>query len=65
MQSKDLQTEIASLKLQILNQERILDQAFSSNRELKETRKIYHELRLLKEKLTGISGLNYSNTSSD
>jgi hypothetical protein len=64
MQSNDLQTEITALKLQILNQERILDQAFSRNLELKETKKIYHELKLLKEKLTRISELYESNSSS-
>ena len=64
MQSKDLQTEITSLKLQILDQERTLDQAFARNLELKETKKIYHELKLLKEKLTRISELNESNSSS-
>ena len=57
MQSKDLQTEIATLKLQILDQERSLDQAFSRNLELKETKKIYHELKLSKEKLTRLSEL--------
>ena len=64
MQSKDLQTEIATLKLQVLDQERILDQAFSRNLELRETKKIYHELKLLKEKLTRISELHESNSSS-
>jgi hypothetical protein len=65
MQSKDLQTEIAALKLQILDQERSLDQAFSRNLELKETKKIYHELKLAKEKLTRLSDLFQSNSSSD
>ena len=57
MQSKDLQTEIATLKLQILDLERSLDQAFSRNLELKETKKIYHELKLAKEKLTRLTEL--------
>jgi len=39
MQSKDLQTEITLLKLQVLDQERILDQAFARNLELKEIKK--------------------------
>jgi hypothetical protein len=65
MQSKDLQTEIAALKLQILDQERSLDQAFSRNLELKETKKIYHELKLAKEKLTRLSDLFESNSSFD
>ena len=64
MQSKDLQTEIATLKLQVLDQERILDQAFSRNLELKETKKIYHVLKLLKEKLTRLSELYEPNSSS-
>ena len=64
MQSKDLQTEITSLKLQVLNQERILDQAFARNLELKETKKIYHELKLLIERLTKISELYESDSSS-
>jgi len=53
---------MATLKCQILEQERILDQAFSRNLELKETKKIYHELKLLKEKLTRLSELYESNT---
>ena len=64
MQSNDLLVEITALNLQVLNQERILDQAFSRNLELKETKKIYHELKLLKEKLTRISELYESNSSS-
>jgi hypothetical protein len=43
------------LKLQILDLERSLDQAFSRNLELKETKKIYHELKLAKEKLTRLT----------
>jgi len=65
MQSNDLLVEITALNLQVLNQERILDQAFSRNLELKETKKIYHELKLLKEKLTRISELYESKSSSD
>jgi hypothetical protein len=64
MQSNDLLAEITALNLQVLNQERILDQALSRNLELKETKKIYHELKLLKEKLTRISELYDSNSSS-
>jgi hypothetical protein len=64
MQSKDLQTEIAALKLQILDQERSLDQAFSRNLELKETKKIYHKLKLAREKLTWLSDLFESNSSA-
>jgi hypothetical protein len=64
MQSNDLLAEITALNLQVLNQERILDQAFSRNLELKETKKIYHELKLLKEKLTRISELYESNSPS-
>jgi hypothetical protein len=64
MQSNDLLAEITTLNLQVLNQERILDQAFSRNLELKETKKIYHELKLLKEKLTRISELYESNSPS-
>ena len=64
MQSNDLQMEISSLKLQVLEQERTLDQAFSRNLKLKETKKIYHELKLLKEKLTKISELYESNSSA-
>jgi hypothetical protein len=64
MQSNDLLAEITTLNLQVLNQERILDQAFSRNLELKKTKKIYHELKLLKEKLTRISELYESNSPS-
>ena len=64
MQSNDLLVEITALNLQVLNQERILDQAFSRNLELKETKKIYHELKLLKEKLTRISESYESDSSS-
>ena len=62
MQSNDLQTEINALKLKILDQEKILDQGFARNLELKETKKIYHELKLLKEKLTTLSELSESNS---
>ncbi len=55
MESNDLQTEISLLQLRIIDQERMLDQAFSRNVELKETKKIYHELKLLKEKLTRLT----------
>ena len=55
MQTKDLQQEITSLHLQILNQENRLDQALTKNVEIKETKKIYHELRVLKERLAEIN----------
>ena len=64
MESKDLQTEIATLKRQILDQERNLDNAFSRNLELKETKKMYHELKLLKGKRTRLSELYESNSPS-
>jgi len=64
MQSNDLQAEITALNLQIRDQERTLDQAFARNLELKETKKIYHELKLLKEKLTRLSELYESNSSA-
>jgi len=61
MQSQDLQEQIASLQLQVHDHENRLDQAFAKNLDLKETKKIYHELRLLKEKLSEISPLHTSN----
>ncbi len=64
MQSNDLKTEIIALKLKILDQERMLDQGFSKNLDLKETKKIFHELKLLKEKLTGLSELDKSNSGT-
>ena len=64
MQSSDLHTEMNALKLKILDQERILDQGFARNLELKETKKIYHELKLLKEKLAGLSELYKSNSTA-
>jgi hypothetical protein len=64
MQSNDLQTEMESLNLRILDQERILDQALARNLELRETKKIYHELKLLKEKMTRLSELFESSSPS-
>jgi len=61
MQTKDLQQQIASLQLQVLDYEKRLDQAFSQNLELKETKKIYHKLRLLKEQLAEIIEIQKSN----
>jgi len=61
MQSKDLQGKINLLQIQILDYENRLDQAFSQNADLRETKKIYHELRLLKEKLAEISQIYKSN----
>jgi hypothetical protein len=39
MQSKDLQQEITSLHLQVLNHENRLDKALTKNVEIKETKK--------------------------
>ena len=64
MPPNDLQAEITALNLQIRDQERTLDQAFARNLELKDTKKIYHELKLLKEKLTRLSELYESNSSA-
>ena len=64
MQSNDLLTEISLLQLRIMDQERTLDQAFARNLELKETKKIYHVLKLSKEKLTRLTELYESNSSS-
>ena len=58
MQTKDLQQEITSLHLQVLNHENRLDQALTKNVEIKETKKIYHELRVLKERLAEINSVS-------
>ena len=58
MQSKDLLLEITSLHLQVLNHENRLDQALTKNVEIKETKKIYHELRVLKERLAEINSVS-------
>jgi len=58
MQTKDLQQEITSLHLQVLNHENRLDQALAKNVEIKETKKIYHELRVLKERLAEINSVS-------
>jgi len=61
MQSKDLQEEITLLQIQVLEHENRLDRAFSQNTELRETKKIYHELRLLKERLSEMTEVYKSN----
>jgi hypothetical protein len=61
MQSNDLQHEITLLQIQVLDHENRLDQAFSQNIEFRETKKIFQELKLLKEKLGELSQINKSN----
>jgi hypothetical protein len=55
MHYHDLQAEISALEKQILSYEQLLDHAFSRNAILKETKKIYHQLKILKDKLNGMS----------
>lgn len=64
MHYHDLQTEISSLERQILSYEQLLDHAFSRNAILKETKKIYHQLRILRGKLNDMSESNKSRSLS-
>jgi hypothetical protein len=64
MQPRDLQSEISSLEIQVAHHEKKLDKAFADNAELRDTKKIYHELKLLKDRLTELTELRKSDSSS-
>ena len=51
MQTKDLQTEIAALEIQLKHLHNLLDQSFRNNEILAKTKIIYHDVRLLTDKL--------------
>ena len=51
MQLQDVQSEIDSLQLQLKNNYEIFDQALINNVELKETKKLFHEIKILRERL--------------
>ena len=51
MQTKDLQAEIAALEIQLKHLNNLLDQSFRNNEILAKTKVIYHDVRLLTEKV--------------
>ena len=51
MQTKDMQTEIAALEIQLKHLNNLLDQSFRNNEILAKTKVIYHDVRLLTEKV--------------
>ncbi|HEY4935670.1 MAG TPA: hypothetical protein VII44_03775 [Puia sp.] len=57
MQSGDLQTKTTSLQLQLLHQEKLFDEAMKHDEELGEARKIYLEIKKLRERLKEIRQL--------
>jgi hypothetical protein len=54
MQSADLQTKTTSLQLQLLHQGKLFDEAMKHDEELGEARKIYLEIKKLRERLEEI-----------
>jgi hypothetical protein len=52
MQPTDLQVEISTLEKQIMEQEKLLDLALKDDRELGHAKKIFHQIRLLRARLS-------------
>ena len=57
MQTKDLQEEIAALEIQLKQLNILLDQSFRNNEILAKTKIIYHDVRLLTDKLLQLKEL--------
>ena len=57
MQTKDLQAEIAALEIQLKHLNNLLDQSFRNNEILAKTKIIYHDVRLLTDKLQQLKEL--------
>lgn len=51
MKKKELHPDIASLENQLKSQTEVFDKALKKNLCLEELRKLFHELRILKEKV--------------
>jgi predicted nucleic acid-binding Zn-ribbon protein len=58
--TSDLQKEIASLENQIDFQEKKLDMVLKNDLQLKEAKKLLHEIKILKAKLTELNQINLS-----
>ena len=51
MQTKDLQEEIAALEIQLKQLNILLDQSFRNNEILAKTKIIYHDVKLVSDRL--------------
>jgi hypothetical protein len=51
MQSHDLKAEISALELKMTEYQGLLDKSFEENEEFGKTKKIFHELKKIKERL--------------
>jgi hypothetical protein len=54
MKKNELQPDIASLEIQLKSKTEIFDKALKKNMCLDELRKLFHELRMLKEKVDAL-----------
>lgn len=51
MKPNDLTAEISALEAQLQHHQNLLDKAFSDNREFAETKVIFHEVKIITDKL--------------
>ena len=51
MQTPNLAAEISALEAQLQHHQNLLDQAFSDNLEFAETKAIFHQMKILSDKL--------------
>ena len=57
MKPNDLTAEISALEAQLQHHQNLLDQAFSDNRQFAETKIIFHEVKILSDKLIILKNL--------
>ena len=61
MQPHDLTAEIAALEIQMTEYQRMLDKSFADNQEFAITKKIFHELKKIKERLDELKEMENGN----
>ena len=57
MQSKDLPAEISALEKQLIHYQNLLDKAFSDDLEFAETKIIFHEVKIIADKLVVLKNM--------
>jgi len=61
MQSHDQKSEIATLEIRLADYQKLLDRSIEENEEFAKTKVIFHDLKMIKDRLDKLKGVSEDN----
>jgi hypothetical protein len=61
MQTHDQKSEIATLEIQLADYQKLLDRSIEENEEFAKTKAIFHDLKMIKDRLDKLKGVSDDN----